>query len=275
MTPTCMQATAAACRKDSILSCENLCMNFGGLAALNQLTIDICKGEILGLVGPNGSGKTTFFNVVSGIYTATGGSLIFNGHSIAGLSPQEIYHLGISRTFQRSRLCLELSVFDNLMIGMHNRLNHGLIFNLLNRRHFLQQYHEAVNKARDLLAVFNPVLADRMFDAAASFTMIDRRRIEICRALIGEPALLLLDEPSAGMTHEETRRLMDDILEIKTCSRDLTIVIIEHEMNVIRRITNRCVVLNFGEKLFEGSYEEMASDREVQKAYLGEKEKAA
>jgi ABC-type branched-subunit amino acid transport system ATPase component len=262
-------------RPTPLLSCEGLSMHFGGLAALDRLDIDVNPGEILGLVGPNGSGKTTFFNVITGIYRPSGGKVRFEGREIQGMGPQAINRSGIARTFQRSRLCLELSIFDNLMIGDHNRLNHGLIFNLLQRRRFARELAGHVERSRGLLATFSTGLADNLFADVGSFPMIDRRRIEICRSLIGGPRLLLLDEPSAGMTHEETRQLMTDIIEVARQSTDVTIIIIEHEMNVIRRITDRCVVLNFGRKIFEGGYDEMSRHPDVQEAYLGGKEKAA
>jgi branched-chain amino acid transport system ATP-binding protein len=185
------------------------------------------------------------------------------------MTPQRIYGAGITRTFQRSRLALPLSVFDNIMIGNHRRLHHGLWFNLF-RRHALRAELELnLEKARELVGTFSRGLTARMFDPVAGLSMIDRRRIEICRALISEPRLLLLDEPSAGMTHEETRELMDDILLVRERLAGLSIVIIEHEMNVIERVSQRCAVLNYGRKIAEGAYAEVAADREVQTAYLG------
>jgi branched-chain amino acid transport system ATP-binding protein/sulfate-transporting ATPase len=180
-----------------------------------------------------------------------------------------VYRAGIARTFQRSRLCLPLSIFDNIMVGNHGRLNHGLVFNLIRRRAFRRQFEQSFEEARELIVLFDPPLADRLLEPVASIPMIDRRRIEICRALISRPKLLLLDEPSAGMTQEETRALMDDILAVRERLRGLTIIIIEHEMNVIEEITERCVVLNYGRKIAEGSYREVAADRQVQEAYLG------
>ncbi len=254
---------------EPLLAARELTKHFGGLVALDKLTLEVRPNEILGLIGPNGSGKTTFFNVVTGIYPATGGGVEFAGRDITNLSPQAVYRAGISRTFQRSRLSLSLSIFDNIMIGNHKRLNHGMWFNLVRRAAFRREFEESFEQARDLVRVFDPPLADRMFEAVGGFPMIDRRRIEICRALISRPRLLLLDEPSAGMTHDETTQLMDDILEVRDRFRDLTIIIIEHEMGVIERITQRCVVLNFGQKICEGTYREVAADPLVQEAYLG------
>ncbi len=252
-----------------LLEARGLTRKFGGVVALDHLDLVIKANEILGLIGPNGSGKTTFFNVVTGIYGANAGTISFNGAEITRASSRAIYNAGISRTFQRSRLSLPLSLFDNIMIGNHKRLNQGLWFNLVRRGAFKREFEENYYAARALVEVFEPGLAGRMFEPVAGLPMIDRRRIEICRALISQPKLLLLDEPSAGMTHEETTELMNDILQIRTHNQDLTIVIVEHEMGVIERITDRCVVLNFGRKIAEGPYRQVAADRQVQEAYLG------
>jgi len=253
----------------SLLRARGLTRRFGGLVALEDLDLEVHRGEILGLIGPNGSGKTTFFNVVTGLYPASAGRVEFDGPEITRYSPQQVYRAGIARTFQRSRLCLPLSIFDNIMIGNHARLDHGLVFNLFRRRALRAQLEANYAAARELVVLFDPPLADRLFDAVGSIPMIDRRRIEVCRALISRPKLLLLDEPSAGMTHEETRQLMDDILTVRARMEGLTIIIIEHEMNVIERVTERCVVLNYGRKIAEGSYRAVAADRQVQEAYLG------
>ena len=252
-----------------LLEARSLTRRFGGVVALGQFDLEVAPNEILGLIGPNGSGKTTFFNVVTGIYRAEAGTLAFEGADITRASPRAIYHAGISRTFQRSRLALPLSVFDNIMIGNHKRLNQGLWFNLMKRNAFKREFEASYRAARALIEVFEPWLAERMFEPVAGMTMIDRRRIEICRALISQPKLLLLDEPSAGMTHDETTTLMDEILQVRAHNPNLTIIIVEHEMGVIERITDRCVVLNFGLKIAEGPYRQVAADPQVQEAYLG------
>ena len=232
---------------EMLLDCRGLTVRFGGVLALNALDLTVHRGEILGLIGPNGSGKTTFFNAISGVYRSTAGSVQFNGEAITRLSSQALCRRGLARTFQRSRLCLSLSVFDNVVLGAHQRINSGT----------------------ELLAIFNPQLASRLFDPAIALGMIDRRRVESCRALIGEPKLLLLDEPSAGMTHEETSQLMSELLDVRRRFEGLTIVIIEHEMGVIERVTDRCVVLNYGRKICEGRFIDVAADPVVREAYLG------
>ena len=253
----------------TLLEAHGLVRRFGGVVALDGLDLAVASNEILGLIGPNGSGKTTFFNVVTGIYGADEGRVIFDGVDITKAASRAVYQAGISRTFQRSRLSLPLSIFDNIMIGNHKRLNQGLWFNLVRRGDFKREFEENYRAARALVEVFEPGLADRLFEPVAGLPMIDRRRIEICRALISAPKLLLLDEPSAGMTHDETAELMNDILLVRERNKDLTIIIVEHEMGVIERITDRCVVLNFGRKIAEGPYREVAADAQVQEAYLG------
>ncbi|MGB8058698.1 MAG: ABC transporter ATP-binding protein, partial [Pseudolabrys sp.] len=253
----------------ALLEVNSLSKHFGGVLALDGLDLTVAPNEILGLIGPNGSGKTTFFNVITGIYRADTGRVVFNGADVTNATGRAVYQAGMARTFQRSRLSLPLSIFDNIMIGNHKRLNQGLWFNLVKRGDFKRQFEESYAAARALVEVFEPGLADRLFEPVAGLPMIDRRRIEICRALISAPRLLLLDEPSAGMTHEETAELMNDILLVRARNKDLTIIIVEHEMSVIERITERCVVLNFGRKIAEGPYRTVASDAQVQEAYLG------
>ncbi|HTI16988.1 MAG TPA: ABC transporter ATP-binding protein [Trinickia sp.] len=253
-----------------LVEARDLTMRFGGLRALDNLSLDIREGEVLGLLGPNGSGKTTFFNVLTGVYRASAGTIRFNDTELIGLKPQAIFRTGIARTFQRSRLSLPLTVFDNIVIGDYQHLRHGLFFNLFRRSAFRAEYARAVEEVRALLEIFSPPLVDRLFEPVETFSMIDRRRIEVCRALMGRPKLLLLDEPSAGMTHDETNELMDDILEVRGKLKNVTIVLIEHEMDLIRRITERCIVLSYGKKIADGTYEEITADPEVQTAYLGE-----
>jgi branched-chain amino acid transport system ATP-binding protein len=252
------------------LRCRDLTMRFGGLVALNEFEIDVHAGEVIGLLGPNGSGKTTFFNVLSGLYKPASGSISFDGQNLFAKSPRDINRAGIARSFQRCRLVLDLSVFDNLMIGAHNQLDHGLGFNLFRRKALSESIDRQRKQAKDLCARFNPAIADKMFEPAGTFNMIDRRRIELCRAFVGQPKLLLLDEPSAGMTHEETFRLMDDVLSFQREEKDLAIILIEHEMQIIEKVSQRCIVLNFGKIVCKGSYQQVASDPLVRQAYLGD-----
>lgn len=252
-----------------LLACSGLTMRFGGLVALDALDIMVGKGETVGLVGPNGSGKTTFFNVLTGLYKPSAGAVRFEEEDIFARSPQAVGRAGVARTFQRSRLMLDQSVFDNIALGALGRLQMGLLSTLLRRGRFKAELNALIERARALTHRFNPQITANLFQPAGAFTMIDRRRIEICRALIGAPRLLLLDEPSAGMTHEETRRLMEDLLAFREEMPGLAVVLVEHEMDVIRRVSDRCVVLNFGRKIFEGPFEGLIADPQVQAAYLG------
>ena len=254
----------------ALLQASGLTMRFGGLTALDALELAIMEGEILGLLGPNGSGKTTFFNVVTGLYAASAGTVLLDSKDITANTPQQVYQAGVTRTFQRSRLSLTMSVFDNVAIGNYQRMQRGLLASLFQREAFRREYDATVAKVETLLRTFSDPLASRMFEPAGKLSMIDRRRVELCRALISAPRLLLLDEPSAGMTHEETAELMDDILQVRSRLAQFSIVVIEHEMNVIERITDRCVVLNYGRKIAEGSYAEITAHPEVQVAYLGQ-----
>ena len=253
-----------------LLEARALTMRFGGVTALDALDMVVNEHEILGLLGPNGSGKTTFFNVVTGLYAASGGIVLLDGKELTRQSPQAVYRAGVTRTFQRSRLSLPLTVFDNVAIGQMQHFNTGLVFNLLQRKALRAQFDRTVAQVDALLRTFSSSMAEKIWLPADSLSMIDRRRVEICRALISNPRLVLLDEPSAGMTHDETRELMDDILKVRERLSPFTIVIIEHEMGVIQRITQRCVVLNYGKKIAEGSFAEITRNPEVQVAYLGQ-----
>lgn len=254
----------------ALLTCSDLTMKFGGLLALDALDFSITRNEIVGLVGPNGSGKTTFFNVITGLYRPSAGEVHFDGADLFAKSPQKVAAAGIARTFQRSRLMLDQTVFDNITVGTLRKLNLGMASNILMRRAWREELDTMIDRIGALARRFNPTIATRLFDPVGSFTMIDRRRIEICRALIGAPRLLLLDEPSAGMTHDETFRLMDDVVAAREQVSGLAIVLVEHEMKVIRRVSDRCVVLNFGRKIYEGNFDGLIADPKVQEAYLGQ-----
>jgi len=253
----------------NLFSAQDVSVRFGGLLALDKLSLDIEEGRIVGLLGPNGSGKTTFFNALTGLCRTSSGQMLLDDQDITGLQPRLVYGRGVTRTFQRSRLCLSLSVFDNVLIGRQNNIDLGLIANLLQRRAFKESVRDNYRRVHGLLDAFSEPLAARIFDPLHTLNMIDRRRIEVCRALIGEPRLLLLDEPSAGMTPDETREFMDDILKVRSQNPKMSIIIIEHEMDLIQRVAERCIVLNYGRKVADGTFDEIVADPWVQEAYLG------
>jgi ABC-type branched-subunit amino acid transport system ATPase component len=223
----------------------------------------------VGVIGPNGSGKTTFFNALTGLYAAAAGDIRFEGRNLVGLDPHVISRLGMARTFQASRLCLGLSVFDNVLIGMHARRRSGLVDLVLRRARFLAEIRDAIERAAHLLALFNRELPARGFEPVGQLPQIDRRRVEICRALASEPRLLLLDEPSAGMSPEETAELMKDLQIVREEMPGLSVIIIEHDMFVIEGVSRRVVAFNYGRKIAEGSFAAVAANAEVREAYLG------
>lgn len=255
----------------NLLTTKALTIKFGGLVAVDQVDIEVKRGSIMGLIGPNGSGKTTIFNMITGLYVPTSGDIQFNDETLIGKSAYEIARKGVARTFQTSRLCLDLSVIDNVFIGMHSRMKQDLVSAVFNRKLVAEEIGEAREKAFFLLNVFNPELVKLSGEPARRLPQIDRRRVEICRAMAMDPQLLLLDEPSAGMTPEEISVLMQDIRKVQQASTDITIVIVEHVMSVIRSITDHVVVLNFGRKIAEGSFNEVSNNQEVREAYLGKR----
>jgi branched-chain amino acid transport system ATP-binding protein/sulfate-transporting ATPase len=252
-----------------LLDCTELVVRFGGLTALDGLSLSVDAGEVVGLIGPNGSGKTSFFNALTGIYALSSGKVRFAQDDLTGAAPQRVFAAGITRTFQRSRLGLELSIFDNVVLGALRRQPQGLWYNLVQRSALNKDLLTLRERVFELLHVFNPQLAARMLEPAAAISIIDRRRVEICRALISEPRLLLLDEPSAGMTADETNHLMRDILVLRERTPALAVILIEHDMAVIERITQRVLVLNYGRLIAAGPYAEVARHPAVREAYLG------
>ncbi len=252
----------------SLFDTRGLTVQFGGLTAVDQVDVGLGEGETLGLIGPNGSGKTTFFNAVTGLVPARGG-VSFRGRSLAGLEPHAICREGIARTFQASRLCLALSVFDNVLIGMHTQRRSGVGDALFRRGRALAEVRAGIAQAAHLLALFNADLPRRGFDPVGNLPQIDRRRVEICRALAARPRLLLLDEPSAGMSPEETVELMKDLQVVREEMAGLSIILIEHDMFVIEGVSQRVVAFNYGRKIAEGTFAEVARNDEVREAYLG------
>jgi ABC-type branched-subunit amino acid transport system ATPase component len=254
----------------TLFRCQDVTRHFGGLTALYRVSFEVGKGEVVGLIGPNGAGKTTLFNVITGVYRPDEGGFSLRGEDLTGLPPHQIKKKGISRTFQQSRLILGASVYDNLFIGMLEGFRSGFFDTLFRRSRFEAELRQAVEKANGLLRQFNEDLVHRGFTRVSDVSQIDRRRLEICRAIATEPSLLLLDEPSAGMTPEESIELMSDIKRVQeNYYQDLSIILVEHDMLVIGGITDRVVALNYGQKIAEGTFEEVSTNEELKEAYLG------
>ncbi len=253
-----------------LLRTEDLCIKFGGLTAVNEVNIDIDEGEIVGLIGPNGSGKTTFFNLITGVYKPSKGKILFRNKDITKLPIYQINREGIARTFQNRRLFLEMSVLDTVLVGMHCRHKDNSWKTIFNRSKYDKEIREDIEKSFEILGSFSEDMLKGYFRKAKELSEANKRKLEICRALASEPSLLLLDEPSAGMNPEETYELMEDIAKVKKRNRDISIIIVEHDMSVIKGITNRVVVLNYGRKIAEGDFKSISRNSEVRKAYLGE-----
>ena len=252
-----------------LLETKDLTIHFGGLAAVNGVDFWIAPEEVVGLIGPNGSGKTTFFNLLTGIYRPSRGTIRYLGKDIVGLSAFKIARKGIARTFQNNRLFLNLSVLDNVMIGMHSKQGSTWFDAVFRRGRVEREFEEGMERAIDLLEQFSPEMAKHCYQRAGDLPQADRRRVEICRALASDPKLLLLDEPSAGMSPDETKRLMGDIRKVRERMEGIGIILIEHDMRVIKEIAERVVVLNYGRKIAEGTFEEISQEKEVLEAYLG------
>lgn len=252
----------------NLFATRGLTVEFGGLTALDQVDISVGEGETLGLIGPNGSGKTTFFNAVTGLVPASG-EVLFRGGKLHGLEPHAICQRGIARTFQASRLCLWLSVFDNVLIGMHTQARSSVWDALFRRGRVVSEVRQALGQAAHLLSLFNADLVHQGFNRVGELPQIDRRRVEICRALAARPRLLLLDEPSAGMSPEETVELMKDLQTVREEMPGLSIILIEHDMFVIEGVSQRVVAFNYGRKIAEGTFAAVSQNEEVREAYLG------
>jgi ABC-type branched-subunit amino acid transport system ATPase component len=253
----------------TLLETRELSVRFGGLVAVDGVSLGVEKGETVGLIGPNGSGKTTLFNAITGLYPAAAGEIRFAGERISGLETYVISRRGIARTFQSSRLCLELSAFDNVLIGLHAHVHGGLWRALVERGRFVAEMQAALKLVVHLLELFNPDLVRRGYDRASELPQIDRRRVEICRALASRPQFLLLDEPSAGMSPEETAQLMKDLRVVRDEMPGLAMIVIEHDMYVIEAVSQRVVAFNYGRKIAEGTFAAVAATEEVREAYLG------
>ncbi|SMB91689.1 amino acid/amide ABC transporter ATP-binding protein 1, HAAT family [Desulfonispora thiosulfatigenes DSM 11270] len=255
-----------------LLKTTNLTMQFGGLVAVNKVSFNLNRAENIGIIGPNGSGKTTFFNLLTGIYEPTGGDIIFEGKKINGSRPDYNYNLGIARTFQNGRLFWKLNVLENVMMGLHTKQKSFLWDAVFRTKKERQEEKEAVESAREILGFFSKKLLEQQDKLASDLSYADRRRLEICRALVSKPKLLILDEPSAGMDPNETLELVEDIKKIRKIEEDISIIVIEHDMGLIEGLADRVICFSSGDKIAEGSFNEVSKDKEVIRAYLGEDE---
>ena len=253
----------------AMLDVKNLSISFGGLKAVDDFSITIEKGQLYGLIGPNGAGKTTIFNLLTGVYKPDGGRILLDGKDITGHKAIQINQAGIARTFQNIRLFKELSVLDNVKVGLHNHHKYSTLSGILRLPSYYKVEKEMDERAMELLKVFD---LDKEFDYKASNLPYGKqRKLEIARALATEPKLLLLDEPAAGMNPTETAELLSCINTIRDTFH-VAILLIEHDMSLVMRVCERIQVINFGQTIAAGLPEEIASNQEVIEAYLGEEE---
>ena len=251
----------------AMLEVKNIGISFGGLKAVDNFSLTIEKGQLYGLIGPNGAGKTTIFNLLTGVYKADHGSIFLDGKELTGKSTIEINQAGIARTFQNIRLFKDLSVLDNVKVGLHNHHPYSTIEGIFRLPHYYKVEKEMNARAMELLKVFD---LDKECDYKASNLPYGKqRKLEIARALATEPKLLLLDEPAAGMNPNETAELMDTIRFVRD-HFDMTVLLIEHDLKLVSGICEKVTVLNFGQVLTQGETSEVLNDKRVITAYLGE-----
>jgi len=256
----------------ALLEVKNLTKNYGGLIAVNDFDLSLEKNELVGLIGPNGAGKTTVFNMLTGVHPPTEGTIRLQrdevySHSLVGKKPYDIAKLGLGRTFQNIRLFEELTVLDNIKIAMHNRMQYTMLESFFRRPRFWKEEANATEECLELLDVFN--MKDSAYIKAKNLPYGQQRKLEIARALATEPSVLLLDEPAAGMNPSETSGLMETIKFIRD-KFDMTILLIEHDMHLVMGICERIVVLDYGKIIAKGKPDEIKSNPDVIKAYLGE-----
>ena len=256
--------------KSPILECNRLGIDFGGLRAVDEFSLTLGRTEIAGLIGPNGAGKTTIFNLLTKVYQPTRGTILLDGYDTSGKTTEQINRMGIARTFQNIRLFNNLSVEDNVKIGLHNAEPYSMFSGILRLPSYWKQEKASHERAMELLSIFD--MQDMADSKAGSLPYGAQRRLEIVRALATNPSLLLLDEPAAGMNPSETAELMENIVKIRDTFR-IAILLSEHDMNPVMGICEGICVLNFGRVIAKGTAEEIQSNPAVIEAYLGKQKK--
>ena len=251
----------------SLLKTTNLGISFGGLRAVDDVNIEINDGELVGLIGPNGAGKTTIFNLLTGVYKPTDGDISINNNIINKKTTPQIVSLGVARTFQNIRLFKNLSVLDNVKLALNNSMSYSTVSAIFRLKKFWSEEKSITDKALDLLNIFD--MAEMANIVSGNLSYGQQRKLEIARALATSPKLLLLDEPAAGMNPNETRELMNTISFIRK-EFNISILLIEHDMDLVMGICERLYVLNFGKVIASGLPEEIQNNKEVITAYLGE-----
>jgi branched-chain amino acid transport system ATP-binding protein len=250
----------------TILKLENVTMKFGGLTAVNDVSLNIEERDLVAVIGPNGAGKTTLFNTITGIYNPTSGSVTFNGIDLKDIKSSEISKLGIARTFQNIRLFKNSTVLDNIKIAKHSRIRYGVMAGLLRNKEFLAEEKKIEKESMSLLELFH--LDNKAHLLAKNLPYGEQRKLEMARALATEPKLLLLDEPAAGMNPTETKELTELIHFIRD-QFNIAIILIEHDMKLVMEIAEKIFVLDYGNLIAKGSASEIQNDKKVIEAYLG------